>query len=76
MFESFGVVDDFGDAEIDGSNILAQHDNGSCIYLKDGKCLIYDKRPEVCRKFFCDSEDKKFEGMIKKINEYELSNKK
>ena len=73
MFKEFGFVDNFEDAEIDGSNILAQHEDGSCAYLKDNKCSIHKERPIACRKFFCNSKDKQFEGMIKKINEYKLN---
>jgi len=27
-----------------------------CLYLKNNKCLIYDKRPNVCRKFKVGSD--------------------
>jgi len=27
--------------------------NGDCFYLRKGKCMIYDKRPAVCRGFDC-----------------------
>jgi Fe-S-cluster containining protein len=32
---------------------LSQHDNGDCVYLGDGGCTIYDRRPAVCRGFDC-----------------------
>lgn len=67
LFDEFDFVDDFREAEQIGANILAQKKDGSCIYLKDKRCSIHDKRPEVCRKFFCSSKEKKFESMIKKI---------
>ena len=67
MFEEFGFVDDFEEAERSGSNILAKNDDDSCIYLKDGKCSIHNERPQVCRKFFCDSTDERFKGMVEKI---------
>lgn len=38
---------------------LAQNPDGTCIYLKDG-CLIYDKRPTVCKAFDC----RKFYGLF------------
>lgn len=25
--------------------------NGMCAFLKDGRCSVYEHRPEVCRKF-------------------------
>lgn len=28
---------------------LAQKSDGSCIYLKNYRCEVYDKRPETCR---------------------------
>lgn len=32
---------------------LSQHANGDCVYLGDGGCTIYDRRPVVCRGFDC-----------------------
>ena len=52
MFEEFGIVEDFEEAEMTGANILTQNDDGSCIYLKEGKCSIHDERPKSCRNFF------------------------
>jgi len=31
--------------------ILKQRDDGSCIFLVDGLCSIYEIRPRVCRDF-------------------------
>jgi len=70
LFEMFGFVEDFEEAVRDGANILAQHDDESCIYLKDGKCSIHEDRPSACRKFFCKSKDPSFASMIKKIEDY------
>ena len=70
MFEEFGIVENFEEAEQDAANIIAQKEDGSCIYLKDGKCSIHDFRPKACRLFFCDSKDEKFKVMIDKIREY------
>jgi Fe-S-cluster containining protein len=64
---------DFEEAELVGANILAQKEDNSCIYLKDGKCSIHSFRPQSCRNFFCDSKEKRFKGMIEKIREYKLS---
>lgn len=69
-FDMLGIVDDFVEAEMCGANIIAQNDDGSCIYLKTGKCSIHDKRPKVCRNFFCSSNDGQFKVMIDKINGY------
>jgi Fe-S-cluster containining protein len=70
VFEEFGFVEDFKEAERDGVNILAQNDDASCIYLKDKKCLIHENKPSACTKFFCGSKDPEFAVMIKKIEEY------
>jgi len=70
VFEEFGMEDDFHEAELTGSNLLAMNDDDSCIYLKDGKCSIHENRPQVCRNFFCDSKDPWFKPMIEKINKH------
>lgn len=62
-------VDDFEEAELVGANILAQNEDKSCIYLKEGKCLIHDKRPQSCRNFFCDSKEERFQEMISMIKQ-------
>lgn len=33
--------------------VLEHKPNGDCIYLGEGGCTIYDRRPAVCRKFDC-----------------------
>ena len=53
-------IPDFVEAELTGSNLLSQNDDGSCIYLKENKCSIHDKRPNVCKPFFCDSNESRF----------------
>ncbi len=70
MFNEF--VPDFEEAELVGANILAQNDDGSCIYLINNKCSIHKNRPVVCTKFFCDSKEEHFQDMIKKINKEKL----
>ncbi len=67
IFEKFGFEENFKKAERNGLNILAMHDDESCIYLKDNKCTIHKRRPTACRKFFCDSKNLKFKKMIEKI---------
>ena len=37
----------------DGMVHVKQKADGSCIYLKDGKCSIYNKRPMACREYSC-----------------------
>jgi len=34
---------------------LAKRDDGSCLYLEDGQCSIYDRRPATCSGFDCRS---------------------
>lgn len=37
-----------------GLSLLAHTANGDCVYLDgDGKCSIYEDRPEVCRMYDC-----------------------
>ena len=71
QFDEFEFVEDFEEAEMCAANIIAQKEDGSCIYLEGGKCSIHDTRPLVCRKFFC--EDSNFESMNKKIKDYKIS---
>ncbi|MFH1939371.1 MAG: YkgJ family cysteine cluster protein [bacterium] len=67
QFEIFGLIDDFKEAEECGANIIEQEEDGSCIYLKEGKCSIHQMRPESCRDFYCKSKNKEFEEMIEII---------
>ena len=76
IFEEFGFEEDFAEAEFSCANILAKNDDDSCIYLKENKCSIHEQRPLSCRKFFCNSEDKQFQGMIEKIKEHKLNSVK
>ena len=69
LFEEFEMVDDFEEAEMCGANIITQKKDGSCFYLKGKKCSIHSTRPEVCWKFFCDSDKEEFKTMIEKIKE-------
>ncbi len=40
--------------ERDGQQLVALHlDGHTCIHLVDGKCEVYDNRPEVCRSYDC-----------------------
>lgn len=68
MFDEF--VEDFQEAELVGANILKQKKDNSCIYLKENKCSIHEKRPQSCRNFFCKSKKKQFQNMIKTINKH------
>jgi len=72
QFQSFGLTKDFVEAELCGANIIEQKEDGSCFYLKDGKCSIHKTKPVACRKFFCTSKNKAFKGMIHDINERKL----
>ncbi|MFH2027908.1 MAG: YkgJ family cysteine cluster protein [Nanoarchaeota archaeon] len=66
MFDEF--VEDFEEAEMIGANILAQKEDGSCVYLKNDKCSIHDDKPNSCKKFSCDSKEERFQSMIEKID--------
>lgn len=67
QFSSFGITQDFIEAELCGANIIAQKEDGACIYLKDNGCAINDKKPNSCRNFFCSSNNPNFKTMIEKI---------
>lgn len=52
--------EDYGDALEEGipghpgvALVLKHKPNGDCIFLGDGGCTIYDKRPVICRHFDC-----------------------
>jgi len=75
QFDEFGLVEDFEEAELCAANIITQKEDGSCIYLKHGKCSIHGVRPASCRKFFCTSKNPGFKTMIKDIKDYKLSHK-
>ena len=66
VFEEFGLMK-FSEAELAGANFLKQKADGSCIYLENNKCTTHKNRPQVCREFFCDSKEDKFQGMIQEI---------
>ncbi len=68
QFQVFGQVDNFIEAEQDAANIIEQKEDGSCIYLENGKCSIHETRPQSCRKFFCSSKDEKYKTMIERVN--------
>jgi len=63
VFPDLEIFDDFDMATSCGANIVAQKNDGSCIYLVGGKCTIHEARPAVCREFFCRGTETKFEGM-------------
>jgi len=70
QFEKFVTFKNFKKAELCGANIIEQKKDGSCYYLKGTECSIHDSRPVACRKFFCNSKNKKFKTMIGEIKEY------
>jgi Fe-S-cluster containining protein len=69
MFEEYGKMSNFSEAENCGANLLAKKNDDSCVYLIDNLCSIHADRPNVCRDFFCTTKAKKFEGMVKIIKE-------
>lgn len=36
-----------------GVTALAMKPNGDCVYLGEGGCTIYNRRPIICRKYDC-----------------------
>ena len=43
----------YGLDETETEPVLTRRTDGSCLYLHDGTCLIYDRRPFACRQFDC-----------------------
>jgi Fe-S-cluster containining protein len=74
MFEEFEKVKDFSENKKYGINLLAQKEDGSCIYLLNNSCKIHKKRPQVCREFFCASKNKKYKKMQEIIRSVSLRN--
>lgn len=70
VFGGFDNFLEYSDAVECGANFLNKDADGSCIYLKDNSCSIHVERPQVCRAFFCDSEDKNFDEMHRLIAEH------
>lgn len=59
--------DDWREVVTVGANLLATKPDGSCIYLEENRCGIHADRPQVCREFFCQSQETRFQKMIRKI---------
>lgn len=38
---------------VKSARMLAHKENGDCLYLGDGGCTIYDRRPQMCRSMDC-----------------------
>lgn len=67
VFDDIDLPEKFSEAEACGANFLAKEEDGNCIYLKNNSCIIHKKRPQVCRAFFCNSENKEHGNMRKLI---------
>jgi Fe-S-cluster containining protein len=37
-----------------GTAYIKKGEDGACIYLRNGRCSIYERRPDVCRTFTCE----------------------
>jgi Fe-S-cluster containining protein len=64
------VFKDFKKAYASGVATLKQKKDGSCIYLKNNLCSIHPRRPQVCRRFFCSSKEKKYQSMVTQVKNY------
>lgn len=73
IFQEDGAMSNFAQAKDCGANFLAKNPDGSCLYLVKNMCSIHNIRPQVCRHFFCSSPAKKYENMIKIINDVKQS---
>lgn len=73
QFEDYGLFNDFQKAKNCGANIIKQRESGDCFYLENNKCSVHKDRPQVCKKFFCDSKLKKFRKMIEQIEKKRIN---
>ncbi|MBT3260752.1 YkgJ family cysteine cluster protein [bacterium] len=73
IFQNYGFINNFEEATEIGANFLAQNMDTSCIYLKNNKCSIHSKRPQVCRTFCCNSKDSQFKEMLEDIEEWRVN---
>lgn len=42
----------------DGTAVLRRDDRTGCVYLRDGRCSIYERRPRICRSFDCAGDER------------------
>lgn len=63
IFDDVEIFKDFTMASECGAHLLKQQEDGSCVYLKDKKCSIHERRPVVCRGFFCKGSDSSYDEM-------------
>ncbi|MBU4485676.1 MAG: YkgJ family cysteine cluster protein [Candidatus Delongbacteria bacterium] len=65
-FDDFEIIEEYG------LNIVKKNEDGTCFYIMDKKCSIYNNRPQVCKDFFCGSDKAEFNEMIEEINNASL----
>ena len=41
-----------------GVCVLQKTNGGECVYLQNGKCIIYNNRPETCREYLCSTDER------------------
>ena len=63
FFDDITGNKNFSEASECGANFLAKKGDGDCVYLENNYCNIHAERPQVCREFFCNSENKEYENM-------------
>lgn len=57
-----------------GQFVLASKSNGRCYFQSsDGKCSIYDKRPETCRNFSCDGKEDLLKNLQSKLDQVQIN---
>lgn len=54
-YQTATIADHYPDAppELAAAVVLAQRENGECVYLGDDGCTIHDRAPAICRVFDC-----------------------
>jgi hypothetical protein len=54
LYPPFDKPETYGtETEADGTIVLTRQNDGQCLYLHEGACLIYHRRPLTCRAFDC-----------------------
>jgi Fe-S-cluster containining protein len=54
LYPPFDKPETYGtETEADGTIVLTRQNDGQCLYLHKGACLIYHRRPLTCRAFDC-----------------------
>ena len=64
---SVKLEEDERSSYLNTNGVLASTPDGmACVYLKEGKCGIYERRPRMCRAWHCSPQGQKDDDQIKR----------